>query len=140
MEIGLRQSCVLGFVNKFPSTSAVLKRNLEQRYGALFEESGNRPAEYNYELSVEYYGRDEEDSPIGEPVTAPDGRSLCETRSVFISGNYASRFGSPKIALFGLNITNPNSGAPNEEVVGIETLFAQIKSCPLDSVPKEITA
>lgn len=138
MEIGLRQAVIRGFENKFPLTSELLKRNLETVYANEFRESDSKPEEYKFELSVEYYREDEDGSPLGEAVTAPDGSKLCETRTVLIIGHYPGQFGRIKTALSGLNLVDPKSGVPIKETQALETLCTQIKSYPLDSIPREI--
>ncbi len=140
MEIGLRQAYVLGFERKFPLTSGLLTRNVETTYAGLFSESGSKPEKYKFELSVGYYKEDEEDRLIGESVTAQDGTRFCETRTVSIIGRYRGSFGHTKIAHLGLNLVDAESGFPLEETKDIEALFTQIKSYPLDLVPKEIEA
>lgn len=137
MEIGLRQSYVLGFENRFPLMAKFLQNRLETAYAGLFEEVKSRPDKYKFGLSVEYYGEDEEDI-VGEPVTAADGRKLCEARTVLICGHYPGKFGSTQTALIALNIMNPKAGFSPEEVRVLEVLFDQIKSYPLDSIPREI--
>lgn len=137
MEIGLRQSSIAGFEKQFPLTSNILRKKLETTFADEFKESG-KPEEYKFQLSVEYCGENEEDRSIGELITAPDGRKLYETRTIDITGNYPGLYGRTKIAFQSINLTNPKLELPQEEVRNIETLFDQVKSFPLDSIPKEI--
>ncbi len=138
MQISFRETSVLGFEKKFPLTSKLLKDTVEDRFANSFMESGSKPETYKFELSVGYYKEDEEDRPVGEPVTAEDGRKFYETRTVLIVGHYLGQFHERRTALFGLNLVDPRSEFPVEETKGIETLFNEIKSYPLDSIPGEI--
>ena len=138
VDIGLRQAYVLGFEKRFPLVFGLLKRNVETVCADLFAERNSKPQEYKFQLSIEYYPESEKDRPIGELVTAPDGRTFYETRSLAIVGHYTGRSGDTKTALLALNLMKPNSELPEEEIKDIGSLFGQIKSYPLDSIPKEI--
>ncbi len=139
MEIGLRQSYVSDFKTRFPKTAGFLQNRLETVYAGSFEELGSKPDEYKFQLDVEYYPQEEEDKPAGELITTPNGKELSETRTLSIIGHYPGRYGDTRTALLVLNLTKPNvAELLEEEAAGINPLFEQVKSYPLDSVPKEI--